>query len=98
MNTTPQGRPMVAPTSPHPPGRPQNSTSPLAPLPYGGEVELIATDELNNAPTQVAPGARSKQAQLDLLLLAAHVAQITGDAPGTLAVLVGSSVFEDGRR
>lgn len=38
--TKPTTSPHLAPTSPPARGRPQNSTSPLAPLPYGGEVEL----------------------------------------------------------
>ena len=45
MNTTQRPRPNLAPTSPHRPGRRQKSTSPLAPLPVGGEVELAATGD-----------------------------------------------------
>lgn len=46
--------PHLAPTSPRRRGRPQKSTSPLAPLPYGGEVEL-APNWRPRQSTQVAP-------------------------------------------
>lgn len=59
MNPTQRPRPHLAPTSPHLPGRRQKSTSPLAPLPYGGEVDLAAAGDLHNNTLQLAPGATS---------------------------------------
>lgn len=55
MNPTTPRRPDLAPTSPHPPGRPRSVTSPLAPLPYGGELTRIATAQLHNDPLHLAP-------------------------------------------
>lgn len=54
-------RPDLAPTSPRAGGRPQKSTSPPAPLPYGGEVELEPKNDHRHNHSQVAPGATSNQ-------------------------------------
>lgn len=46
--------PHLAPTSPQVGGRPHRSTSPLAPYPRGGEVELSRHDE-QDQPPHIAP-------------------------------------------
>jgi hypothetical protein len=76
---------------------------PSSPSPTGGRGRRDVQDTPHTNPTHLDPGTNSgttstttpRDPGIDRLLIAARVAQITGDAPGTFAIFIASEQARD---